>query len=659
MKRSVFRSSPMARVFVLGMLGLLAACGGDDATPTRVLLIVEADDVIRRDARSVRISAYASDGAFAPPLEESALTDRRDWEVAGESDWPIRVLLTPQRFPEGRYRIVASTEVGSMGTVQTQVISGYVAGELRVVRVRLFAACIDADPCSADQRCSAVGTCEDAEIPPEELECPDGGACSSRDAGGPDVDGGDQEDGGVDDAGNVDAGSCVRAEDCDDDAATCVDGRCVFPDAGVPDGGGVDAGPPPPTSPTLFDYSTAIPADQGVEVLGAAPRSGVVVVGSIGNTGARDALAMRFASNGTHLWTARFGGASSDRLYSVATNGSETVAVGLSRVPRGGPNNNDVLVVRVSDDGVGAPLTLGTSADQHLFGVAPGGEIADFIGFGVCGSEGSRDGLVLGLDVVEGSIEFRWARCYDLGGDEYFVGGVVIGEDVVAVGAQEPSVAAAGFAIIARVPSPTVEARTPIAFRSRELGTRAYGASLDPAAGHLLVAARLGGSGGRPTVLRLNAVDLAFRSAVVLPGSITAPTQVIPDGASLTVIGFRDTTGIYRPFVWRLGELGERFPWVEFGNVRSSPFLPTPYVQVGGVSRVVGEGSRAIVDMPFTNTPAASCAGTVMVGDPGLAPSVADELESVPITRATLGLSPLPLTSTTAFPNPVTRGECP
>jgi hypothetical protein len=36
-----------------------------------------------------------------------------------------RAPLEPRRFAEGRYRIVASAEVGSMGAVETQVISGW------------------------------------------------------------------------------------------------------------------------------------------------------------------------------------------------------------------------------------------------------------------------------------------------------------------------------------------------------------------------------------------------------------------------------------------------------------------------------------------------------------------------------------------------------
>jgi hypothetical protein len=115
------------------------------------------------------------------------------------------------------------------------VISGYVAGELRVVRMRLHAACIDADPCAPTQRCNAVGACEGAEIPPDELECPDGGTCGPRDAGGPDVDGGlvdgGERDGGVVDGGEVDAGTCDTDPDCGGGGARCIDGRCVPPDA--------------------------------------------------------------------------------------------------------------------------------------------------------------------------------------------------------------------------------------------------------------------------------------------------------------------------------------------------------------------------------------------------------------------------------------------
>lgn len=611
--------------FLLGALGLIA-CGDDDGTPTQVLLIVEADDVVREQASSVRISAYAGEGAFAPPRETSALVEERDWPVAGASDWPIRVLLEPRRFADGRYRIVASAEVGSMGTVEAQVISGYVADELRVVRMRLHAACIDADPCEPNQRCNAVGACENAAIPPDELECPDG-PCGPRDAGGPD---GGPHDGGVD----VDAGSCVRSEDCGG-GATCVDGRCVPPDAGMNDGG-VDGGPPPPPpeSPTIIDYASPvadppIPSTEGLEVLGAATRGvgGVVVVGSVGDS-LRDAFAMRIV-DGAHAWSARFGGTMSDRLYSVATNGAETVAVGLIR-RSGSPNHNDVLLVPVSDDSVGDAVVLGTTGDEHLFGVVPGGEVADFVGFGVCGSDGSRDGLVMGIEVDGSGARASWVRCYDLGGDELFSSGVVVGRQIVAIGTEEPGAPAdPGRAIVARVPSPDAEAVTPIAFRSRELGSRAYTATLDPGPNHVVIGAALGSGGSRPAVLRLNANDLDYRSTTALPIDAVAPTQLVVEGPNVTVVGIRNVGGIYRPFV---GRLADGFSWVEYANVRVASFLPTPFVEVNGVSRVVGEGDRAVVDMPFTRTPAASCAGPVAAGDLAF---LSNELESVAISSRT------------------------
>jgi hypothetical protein len=195
-----------------------------------------------------------------------------------------------------------------------------------------------------------------------------------------------------------------------------------------------------------------------------------------------------------------------------------------------------------------------------------------------------------------------------------------------------------------------------VARRSRELGSRAYGVSLDPASGHALVAARMGSSGGRPTVLRLSALDISFRSAVTLPIAAVAPTVLIPDGPSVTVIGIRDVGGTYRPFV---GRLGEQFSWVEYGNVRVSPFLPTPYVEVEGVARVIGEGSRAITVLPFTTTPAASCAGSVSTGSIGAAPSPT-ELETVSITTGTASFSADPLTTnTTLMLLPATREDCP
>ncbi len=644
-----FVRSACACVFAFGLI----ACGDDDASPTRVLLIVEADDVVREQTSSVRISAYAGEGAFAPPRDASVRIEERDWPVADDGDWPIRVLLEPRRFAEGRYRIVASAQVGSMGTVESQVISGYVAGELRIVRMRLHAACIDAAPCATNQRCGASGACEDAEVPPDDLECPDGETCGQRDAGGPHVDGGER-DGGVDGGDVVDAGTCDTDPDCTG-GATCIDGRCVPPDAGMPDGG-LDAGlPPPPESPTIIDYSAPIPESQGLEVLGAAPRGvgGFVVVGSVGDS-LRDAFAMRVV-DGAHAWSARFGGTMSDRLYSVATNGAETLAVGLIRVSRSSVNSNDVLLVPVSDDAVGDAVVLGTTGDEHLFGVVPGGEVADFVGFGVCGSDGSRDGLVMGIDVDGSSARASWARCYDLGGDEYFSSGVVVGRQIVAIGTEEPGAPAdPGRAIVARVPSPEAESMLPIALRSRELGSRAYTATLDPGPNHVVIGAALGTGGSRPAVLRLNANDLDYRSATALPIDAVAPTQLVVEGPNVTVVGIRNVGGIYRPFV---GRLADGFSWVEYANVRVASFLPTPFVEVGGVSRVVGEGNRAVVDMPFTRTPAASCAGPRAAGSLEF---LSNELESViNITRRTPSFVIASPSITRTSLAPLARAECP
>jgi hypothetical protein len=428
----------------------------------------------------------------------------------------------------------------------------------------------------------------------------------------------------------------------------------------MPDGG-VDAGPPPPppASPTLFDYAAAIPATQGLEVLGAAPRGagGVVVVGSVGDS-LRDAFAMRFV-DGEHRWTVRVGGTLSDRLYSVATirEGTpeeETLAVGLLRISRSGTNSNDVLLVPVNDDAVGDATVLGTTGDEQLFGVVPGGEVADFVGFGVCGAEGSRNGLVMGIDVAGSTATARWTRCYDLGDDEYFSSGVVVGRQIVAIGTQEPGAPAdPGRAIVARVPSPMGEAVAPIAFRSRELGSRAYTAALDPAANHVLVGAALGTDGGRPAVLRLNANDLDYRSTTALPIDAVSPTQLVAEGPTVTVVGIRNVAGTFRPFV---GRLGDGFSWVEYANVRVSSFLPTPFVEVDGVSRVVGEGNRALVDMPFTSTPAASCAGTVMTGPVSL---MSNELESVTITTSTPSFVVASPSITRTSLNPLAREECP
>jgi hypothetical protein len=154
-------------------------------------------------------------------------------------------------------------------------------------------------------------------------------------------------------------------------------------------------------------------------------------------------------------------------------------------------------------------------------------------------------------------------------------------------------------------------------------------------------------------VLRLNANDLDYRSTTALPIDAVSPTQLVAEGPTVTVVGIRNVAGTFRPFV---GRLGDGFSWVEYANVRVSSFLPTPFVEVDGVSRVVGEGNRALVDMPFTSTPAASCAGTVMTGPVSL---MSNELESVTITTSTPSFVVASPSITRTSLNPLAREECP
>jgi len=74
------------------------------------------------------------------------------------------------------------------------------------------------------------------------------------------------------------------------------------------------------------------------------------------------------------------------------------------------------------------------------------------------------------------------------------------------------------------------------------------------------------------------------------------------------------------------------------------------------VPRVVGEGDRALVDMPFTRTPAASCAGTVMTGPVSL---MSNELESVTITTSTPSFAVATPSITRTSLSPSVREACP
>jgi hypothetical protein len=80
-------------------------------------------------------------------------------------------------------------------------------------------------------------------------------------------------------------------------------------------------------------------------------------------------------------------------------------------------------------------------------------------------------------------------------------------------------------------------------------------------------------------------------------------------------------------------------------------------VEVGGVSRVVGEGDRAVVDMPFTRTSAASCAGPVATGSLEF---LSNELEQViNITQRTPSFVVAAPSITRRSLTPATGESCP
>ena len=159
---------------------LAAACGGDDAI-TRVVVTIDADDEVRQFATQLQVSAYATAGSFAPGRTEAELTDERTWPIR-EDGWPVRILLSPQRFESGRYRLVATATLDADRTVETQLVSGYVAGQVRTIELRLTATCIGVE-CPEDARCVDQGRCVQADVPAAELVCAAGFECTPIDSG--------------------------------------------------------------------------------------------------------------------------------------------------------------------------------------------------------------------------------------------------------------------------------------------------------------------------------------------------------------------------------------------------------------------------------------------------------------------------------------------
>lgn len=231
------------RALVLGLalsLALLAmgcACEGP-RTATQVVVVIDADDVVRGRATSLRLEVFGDPAQPAPAFPETT----RDDTTYPTDAWPRIVALAPEnRDPTRIYRVVATASDGTSTVAVARVISGYVGGEIRTVRLYLSARCAP-EECDPTETCDALSAeCIDAHVDPEDLDpySPDAGPSMDAGTGDSAV---DPCPGGCDDGVpcTVDVCTASGCTNTADDVA-CDDGEVCTTDTCDPEDGCANA----------------------------------------------------------------------------------------------------------------------------------------------------------------------------------------------------------------------------------------------------------------------------------------------------------------------------------------------------------------------------------------------------------------------------------
>lgn len=231
---------------LLGAVTAGCSCEGPRIA-TQVIVVIDADDVVRGASSDLGVEIFGGP-AEGPPAFPDDPKGTLTFRVAEGSGWPRTFALAPEsRDPSRLYRVVATASSGTTTVAVARVISGYVPGTVRTVRLFLSAACDS--PCERTETCDPLlEMCVPAEIDPDDLPeyVADGGAL---DGGGADVP--SSADAGSDTPTTVDGGHDAGSlGDGGMDAPIALDvGSDPFDggfdggfDAGLDGGGGVDGG---------------------------------------------------------------------------------------------------------------------------------------------------------------------------------------------------------------------------------------------------------------------------------------------------------------------------------------------------------------------------------------------------------------------------------
>lgn len=386
------------------------------------------------------------------------------------------------------------------------------------------------------------------------------------------------------------------------DAADAAGPRDAGPrDAGPHDGGDAgptDAGPDAevviePPAPTRWQVGTNVRARDAI-ALG----DGYLVVGSIVPEADRQGLLVYVDAAGTvDAWDV--GSPMADQFTSAASRSGQTVVGGLTRGFSGTPNDQ-VFLVEVSPDGVQRAVRWGTPAEDALWDVSPGGSLGEWVGVGYHGTVGDRNGLVV---VFDADLEPLWAAHIDAGEDDELFSATVIDGVLYAVGSTgNPDGGDTHSWVVALNASEVLWSR-------KSAMRTAGGVHLSPAVEGGL---RMAGSirGGRAALVQLS-VDGEV-SGFELPSVPGRMTRTWTSGADTFFTAGTFSSGSFELRVGRLSDERVLTRAID-RRIKTTGFLRTPLVSVGGQARLIGETPDGFVDIPFSTTLGVGCeAGSAM-----------------------------------------------
>lgn len=145
-------------------LAMLGSCG-DAAPRTGVLLLIETDDMVRPQIANLEVRGYGGLAGAEPGDMSPTTVD----DLVPPITFPVRVFLEPREGNSGSFRVQVEARDAMGSTVaQTQIRSDYITGQVRYVRVRLYATCA-AGCTTPDRACGNAGMCVAAFLPPTDL----------------------------------------------------------------------------------------------------------------------------------------------------------------------------------------------------------------------------------------------------------------------------------------------------------------------------------------------------------------------------------------------------------------------------------------------------------------------------------------------------------